>query len=94
MGGRPRQSLLWQSVQGLGDLGELRSVLAAIEPALHQDVLDLPAGGEVSEARLDPLPHLPDDRLWRLLLPGPLSGQQLVPHCPEGVDITGPAIEK
>ena len=68
----------------------MRPVLAAVEPTLHQDVLHLPAGGQVGQTRLDPLPHLPDDGLGRLLLPGPLSSQQLVPNCPEGVHVTGP----
>ena len=72
----------------------MRPVLAAVEPTLHQDVLHLPAGGEVGQAGLDPLPHLPDDGLGRLLFPGPLPGQQLVPHSPEGVDITGPGVRE
>ena len=34
---------------------------------------------------------LPDDGLGRLLLPGPLSRQQLVPDCPKCVNITSPS---
>ena len=91
MGRGAGQPLLRQSFQRLGDLWELWPVGGTEEPALHQDILHLPAGLQVGKGGLDPLPHLPDDRLWRLLLPRPLAGEQLVPHRSERVYVTCPA---
>ena len=59
-------------------------VLRLEGPAHEEDVLDLARGLEVGERGLHALPHQPDDRLGRLLLPRPLGRQQLVPGRKEG----------
>ena len=59
-------------------------VLRLEGPAHEEDVLDLARGLEVGERGLHALPHQPDDGLGRLLLPGPLGRQQLVPGREEG----------
>ncbi len=89
MRGGPGQPFLRNLLQGLQESREVWALVWVVQPALHQNILHISVGLQVGETRLHAPPGLPDNRLWRLLFPRPLAGQQLVPHGAEGVHVAG-----